>query len=1250
MNYRMKKNKICSLLLALLLIVTMFPLSVFSVGRKANADSILPGDLNGDGKITAADARLALRAAVGLEHFSERKKALGDVNYDGRITAADARLILRAAVGLEELENRIGNDTENSFLFDFTSSDRYFPVDATFSVTFSVSSKEPVSKIELYADGSGICSMNDNGTNGDLIADDRIYTCTCEVRSHTDAEYMYYAVADGKYESSRIPVRFFDPLTVDDYNDMESVLNGIRKIEAKFKDANGVVPEKQKNNCIESVEDYVWDLQNEGTVYNYEVYSVDGRLISLTAKLDSGLEIVFVPEDGETLSSGKLLTEMTQIESIFDNQNARDQAENLCNLPIEGMTELEDPWVWLKDGEVKLNAFTYMGSNQVILWLGHGVPTKKCTYLLTQETYDKIRFWIYDPVYFIDLGFIQSKMCIAATGELAVNYKYLQEHLPDLSGSFVFLCSCTSGDDNQLCNVFIEKGAASLVAIHNSIRANYGITVEAVVGALLTRINPQTDNYYTVSEALDFCFREYGNTDGYGAYPYIYPAGTLRGDYRITEAKTGTLTGSLLKDSDKTSPVANATVNIYRSEDLYRTVSSDDNGRIRETLAAGEYSVEILANGYASYRTDVTVEPDRNKSFTAYLLELQYTGKVTTRVIDENHEPLKDENGNALPDITVSAYPIIDGVISDIPAAKTAADSEGYAEFDLAPGDYELVAEVGGYRAGSIRGISIAKRGAFAGYICVRYNNNNAALSGTVSGTVIDNVTDQGIENVSVCLYNVFTKKKYETTTDNTGAFSVSAPYGLYQVELKNDSYETHRLQTEIANEKQSLKTVVLKRRNPAAEQYLVETLKPFDANDFTAFREENSVLMGGVKRYHGFTLDVYGWNGQSRAIYNLDGKYTHLSGITGYVDDHKGDRETWDLGIYADERLVYMRRVAPDQLPEEFSVDLTGVSKLEFRTGSTNGFKGLIGFGNLIITKDPTVPEEIHGNAEDTALHLIDTLQPFDSNDFVTFSNGTSIMMGGNDYYSGFTLDVYGWNGQSHATYNLQEKYSRITGVTGYVDYNTGDRETWNIDIYGDDRLLYSREVKTGQLPESFSVDISGVSKLEFRTGSTNGFKGLIGFADIALVKDPDYFSHQTLEDPDALHLVDVLSPYDANDFQVFQGEDIRMMGGLPRHNGFTLDVYGWNGQSRAIYNLEGKYSALSGLTAYVDGQTGSRETWTLEIFADDVSVYSRQVSPGELAQSFSIDLRGVSKLEFRVGSTNGYTGLIGFSDLVLK
>lgn len=59
------------------------------------------GDINDDGQVTSADARLALRYSVGLETFSLKQKCSADADNDNEITSSDARLILRFSVGLE---------------------------------------------------------------------------------------------------------------------------------------------------------------------------------------------------------------------------------------------------------------------------------------------------------------------------------------------------------------------------------------------------------------------------------------------------------------------------------------------------------------------------------------------------------------------------------------------------------------------------------------------------------------------------------------------------------------------------------------------------------------------------------------------------------------------------------------------------------------------------------------------------------------------------------------------------------------------------------------------------------------------------------------------------------------------------------------------------------------------------------------------------------------------------------------------
>ena len=55
----------------------------------------LIGDVNLDGRITAADARLVLRYSARLEGDSVDIRRHGDINNDGKVTAYDARLLLK---------------------------------------------------------------------------------------------------------------------------------------------------------------------------------------------------------------------------------------------------------------------------------------------------------------------------------------------------------------------------------------------------------------------------------------------------------------------------------------------------------------------------------------------------------------------------------------------------------------------------------------------------------------------------------------------------------------------------------------------------------------------------------------------------------------------------------------------------------------------------------------------------------------------------------------------------------------------------------------------------------------------------------------------------------------------------------------------------------------------------------------------------------------------------------------------------
>lgn len=77
------------------------PVSAAQEDGPSFGDSILLGDANLDGVISAGDARIALRASVDLEELNELQFLCADFTQDGKVTADDARMILRTSVGLE---------------------------------------------------------------------------------------------------------------------------------------------------------------------------------------------------------------------------------------------------------------------------------------------------------------------------------------------------------------------------------------------------------------------------------------------------------------------------------------------------------------------------------------------------------------------------------------------------------------------------------------------------------------------------------------------------------------------------------------------------------------------------------------------------------------------------------------------------------------------------------------------------------------------------------------------------------------------------------------------------------------------------------------------------------------------------------------------------------------------------------------------------------------------------------------------
>ena len=67
-------------------------------------DDYLIGDVDNNGKVTLIDAQLVLKAALGIENFSDEKAAkAADADESGKVDLVDVTLILKAALGIISL-------------------------------------------------------------------------------------------------------------------------------------------------------------------------------------------------------------------------------------------------------------------------------------------------------------------------------------------------------------------------------------------------------------------------------------------------------------------------------------------------------------------------------------------------------------------------------------------------------------------------------------------------------------------------------------------------------------------------------------------------------------------------------------------------------------------------------------------------------------------------------------------------------------------------------------------------------------------------------------------------------------------------------------------------------------------------------------------------------------------------------------------------------------------------------------------
>ncbi len=188
-------------------------LSVLFVALCLSASALAFGDVDGNGQLLAADARLTLRASVNLTVLTEEQKKAADTDCDGNITAADARNILRLCVGLGNNDDSCRDGMDGATLVGITSKEyKIYKKDGFTYIDGLLIVNKTYSLPSSYNPGTLLneCYQAFDDMQTDAWYNSGLYLYELSgFRSYTTQKNLYdrYVAADGKAEADTYSAR-----------------------------------------------------------------------------------------------------------------------------------------------------------------------------------------------------------------------------------------------------------------------------------------------------------------------------------------------------------------------------------------------------------------------------------------------------------------------------------------------------------------------------------------------------------------------------------------------------------------------------------------------------------------------------------------------------------------------------------------------------------------------------------------------------------------------------------------------------------------------------------------------------------------------------------------------------------------------------------------------------------------------------------------------------------------------------------
>lgn len=268
--------------------------------------------------------------------------------------------------------------------------------------------------------------------------------------------------------------------------------------------SGGFQTEEDVKNAIAAQKSYAKELEAQGVVSSY---TADDN--SVYFKFENGLSYLYIaaPEGTDALSTDSeatvssvettgrtdSLAAISTITSAFSSASSKwsaSTAKTPSNITLAGLKELG-------------------GKQQLLIWAGHGGYNRKTSSVLDTGIDSDLS----DKSQLIEIKNDRATIVNVAgdpDSHLAITPGFVKRYVRGMGGSVVYLCACSTGEDSQLADAFLDNGATAVFGNTGSISHVYNVAM--LQGVLTTFLTPdENGNYPTLSKSLSTAKRTIGN-------------------------------------------------------------------------------------------------------------------------------------------------------------------------------------------------------------------------------------------------------------------------------------------------------------------------------------------------------------------------------------------------------------------------------------------------------------------------------------------------------------------------------------------------------------------------------------------------------------------------------------------------------------------------------------------------------------------------------------------------------------------